>query len=82
MSQEKEESPYKTCFLYSTKQCGLYQRFKKPVDAMFGVEEELTSNVKSHFIVLKIMRSNGNIDEWNERKLIENRLKTVIPEKK
>ena len=57
----------------------MYQRFKKPVEAMFGAEE-LTSDLKSHFIVLKILQSNGNIDEWNEQKLIENRLKTIIPD--
>ena len=75
---ETKDSAYKSCFLFSEK-CGSYQRFKSPVDGLFGVEE-LTSEVKSHLLTLKIMCTNGNADEWSEKRLIENRSMINIPD--
>ena len=54
-NDNKKESPYKSCFMFSN-ECGPYSRFKKPIDDMFTMKE-ITGDVRPHLNSLKIINN-------------------------
>lgn len=61
--------------------CGPYTRFKSPIIKLFKIKE-LDSPVEKHFKDLKLLNNYKESSEnWNERKLIENRAgRTLLDE--
>ena len=67
---------YKKCCCYASGQCGPYKRHTL-IDEIIKIEN-LHDDVKNHLINIKVAKSYQNMEQWDEKKLIENRLNQVV----